>query len=88
MNKKDAEIKFPCAWEFRLIVNGGEIPLTETAVKELDAAENAGFTVIHGEASAGGKYCALRISCQVDSLTRARELAGKLGKLPGVKFMI
>jgi putative lipoic acid-binding regulatory protein len=88
MKPEPAEIKFPCVWEYRLIVNGSDAAVTEAAVKSLDMAENAGFTVVSGEASGGGKYRSLRISCTVDSLERARTLAGKLGGLPGVKFMI
>lgn len=87
--KKDApEIKFPCIWEFRLIVNAPDAESVLAGIKELDSRENAGFSTVSGEVSNGGKYSSLRISCEVDSMTRAKTLAAALGALPGVKFMI
>ena len=88
MKKTPAEIKFPCQWEFRLIVNGAESENVTAGIREVDSVEHAGFKIASGEASAGGKYCALRVSCEVDSLERARQLAARLSTLPGVKFMI
>ena len=88
MDKKQKEIKFPCTWEFRLIVNAPESESVIAAIKSLDARENTGFKTIRGEASKGGKYSSLRVSCEVDSLAMAKDLAAALGALPGVKFMI
>ncbi len=88
MKKEQPEIKFPCTWEFRLIVNTPESESVIAGINALDAKENAGFKTLCGEASKGGKYSSLRISCEVDSLARAKDLAAALGALPGVKFMI
>lgn len=88
MKKEQPEIKFPCPWEFRLIVNAAEVENVLAGIKDLDDRENAGFQTVSGEKSNGGKYASLRISCEVDSQTRARDLAAALGALPGVKFMI
>ena len=88
MKKNEQEIKFPCPWEFRLITDSTQAEETENGIAALEAKEKPGFTICRGEASSGKKYLALRISCQVDSLERAKFLAGELGKLPGVKFMI
>ena len=87
--KKDApEIKFPCTWEFRLIVDSADVAAAEAGIAAVEAEEKPAFTVRRGEASAGKKYLALRLSCEVDSMERAKTLAAKLGALPGVKFMI
>ncbi len=88
MKKENAEIKFPCTWEFRLIVDAPETESVLASINSLDAREKCGFQTVSGEASKGGKYASLRISCVVDSRERAKELAAALGALPGVKFMI
>ena len=88
MKKAEPEIKFPCLWEFRLITDSTMVEATEAGIAALEAKEKPGFTISRGEASSGKKYLALRISCQVDSMERSKFLAGELGKLPGVKFMI
>ena len=88
MKKADPEIKFPCKWEFRLITDSSKAAETEAGIAALEAEEKPAFTVCRGEASSGKKYLSLRLSCEVDSMERAKYLAGKLSKLPGVKFMI
>ena len=82
-----AEIQFPCKWEFRLIV------MAETAEKSRALAAAvisscAQAQVVAGESSGGGKYCALRVSCEVLSMDHARELAASLSKVDGVRFML
>ena len=88
MKKSEPEIKFPCVWEFRLITDSTMADETEAGIAALEVREKPAFTISRGEASSGKKYLALRLSCQVESLERAKYLAGELGKLPGVKFMI
>ena len=82
------ELRFPCRWEFRLFVYGGAWDGVTSGVRDLDAAESAGFTLTEGEKSPGGKFRTLRVECAVPSLERARELAAKMAALPGVKFMV
>lgn len=82
------KIEFPCRWEYRLISSAGEVDLTRAAVNAIGSAENVSFDIADGGSSGGGKYCALRISCTVDSLEEARALAGKLGSAEGVKFIL
>ena len=88
MSGKAAELKFPREWEFRLVVDCGAADEVKAALQTLDAEEKAGFSVADGESSSGGKYRTLRVGCIVPSMDRARELAGRLGRIPGVKFMV
>lgn len=88
MSGKAEELKFPCEWEFRLFVTGGAVDEVKAALQTLDAEENAGFSVADGESSSGGKYRTLRVGCIVPSMERARELAGKMGRIPGIRFMV
>ncbi|MBE6355780.1 MAG: DUF493 domain-containing protein [Lentisphaerae bacterium] len=84
---QNAEIQFPCRWEFRLIV------MAETVEKSRAEASGkvAGckdLQITAGESSGGGKYCALRVACEVDSMVHAKELAAELSKVHGVRFML
>jgi putative lipoic acid-binding regulatory protein len=88
MEKKKQEIQFPCRWEFRLIAAAETIEKTEAEAEAIGKAENAGFEISAGESSGSGKYSALRIACEVDSLERARSLAALLSKVEGVRFLI
>ena len=88
MSGRAEELKFPREWEFRLFAAGGAADEVRAALQTLDAEENAGFSVADGESSSGGKYRTLRVRCIVPSLERARELAGKMGRIPGVRFMV
>ena len=84
---KKAEIQFPCRWEFRLIVMAETVDssraLASGIVKECKDPQ-----ITAGESSGGGKYCALRVSCEVASKDHAKELAEKLAKVDGVRFML
>lgn len=88
MNGKAEELKFPREWEYRLFVESGALDAVRAALQTLDAAEEIGFSVADGEGSSGGKYRTIRVGCIVPSMDRARELAGRLGRIPGVKFMV
>ena len=85
-NKK--EIQFPCRWEFRLFAAMETLDKTKSAAAELGKSRGLDFEISVGESSASGKYTALRVACQVDSIEQARELAGALGKLEGVRFLL
>ena len=88
MDKKKPEIKFPRLWEFRLIAVAETMEQTKAAVAALGSARSTVFDTAPGESSGSGKYAALRVSCQVASMDEAREIAGALGKLDGVRFLI
>ena len=86
--KPQQELTFPREWEFRLFVSGEREDAFRAELLKLDAAEQAGLTIRPGERSSGGKFVTIRIFCTVPSLERARELATRMGGLPGVKFMV
>ncbi|MBR7120816.1 MAG: DUF493 domain-containing protein [Lentisphaeria bacterium] len=88
MDKKKAEIKFPCRWEFRLIAATGTLDETRAAVCNIGEKENAAFEITDGESSGSGKYTALRVACEVDCIERARSLAASLSKAEGVRFLL
>ena len=88
MSDDKQKIKFPCRWEFRLIAMAESCEKTRASVAAIGTARKKELEVISGEASGGGKYQALRVACQVDSIEEARELAGMLGKAEGVRFLI
>ena len=88
MSDEANKIKFPCQWEFRLIAFAPEAEKVRAQVDALGKAENADFSIIAGEVSGGGKYQAVRVSCEVDSIESARSLASKLSTLEGVRFLL
>lgn len=88
MSNDAAKIKFPCQWEFRLIASAPESEKVRSQVVAIGKAENADLTIIAGEVSGGGKYQAIRVSCEVDSIERARELASLFSKVEGVRFLL
>ncbi|MCI5779977.1 MAG: DUF493 domain-containing protein [Lentisphaeria bacterium] len=81
-------LQFPRRWEFRLFVYAGALETTEAELRTLGAAAGVEFALTRGESSAGGKYRTVRAECGVESLEQARELAAKMGELPGVRFMV
>lgn len=88
MNTKKQEIQFPCNWEFRLIAAGETVQLTKESVLNIGKEKNTVFEITEGETSGGGKYKAVRVSCQVVSIEQARTLAEALAKAEGVRFLI
>lgn len=88
MKETKKEIQFPCRWEFRLFAAMETLDKTQAAAIELGKSRNLDFEISIGESSASGKYTALRVACQVGSIEQARELAGELGKLEGVRFLL
>ena len=86
-NKKQ-ELQFPCRWEFRLVAVAETLENTRAAVEAVNETEKAGFEITAGESSGSGRYTALRVACEVDSLERARSLASILSKIEGVRFLI
>lgn len=87
MNKK-AEIQFPCRWEYRLFAQAETVDKTKAAVTAIGEAENTHFEIADGSSSGSGKYAALRVSCEVDCIEKARSLAALLGKAEGVRFLL
>ena len=88
MKEKAEDLKFPREWEFRLFVESGALDAVRAALQTLDAEEDVGFSVADGEGSSGGKYRTIRVGCIVPSMERARALAGRMGRIPGVRFMV
>ena len=88
MSDDAKKIKFPCQWEFRVIASLPESEKVQERISELGKVENAGFSIVSGGASGGGKYQAIRVSCEVDSIERARSLASKLSVVEGVRFLL
>ena len=88
MSKPAGEIKFPCRWEFRMIAGAAEAEKVRQQAEAIGVEENAGFEITGGGSSGGGKYLAVRVACMVDSMERAKALAGRLSKVEGVRFLI
>ena len=88
MSGETGQIKFPCRWEFRLIAGNESLEKTRAAVAEIGKREHADFEVTDGDLSPGGRYAALRVSCEVDSRERATALAAALSRADGVRFLI
>lgn len=86
--EKKQEIQFPCQWEFRLVTEAATLTDSRSEVEAIGQSENAGFSITAGENSKSGKYAAIRVACEVDSLERARELAKRLSTVKGVRFLI
>lgn len=88
MSDDAKKIKFPCQWEFRVIASLPDAEMVRERIIALGDAEKADFVIVSGGASGGGKYQAIRVSCEVDSIERARSLASVLSTVEGVRFLL
>lgn len=81
-------LQFPLEWHGRLIVDGGDIRLTEAISQILSGAGLHDFTVEQGNCSASGRYVTFNIVCNMPELTVFRAVGAALGQLPGVRTLL
>ena len=83
---KDAELKFPRDWEYRIIFAEAARPITEEGIAEI--LMGRAVSVSAGESSRTGTYGTIVVKLRVSSRNEMEELAGKLSKVTGVKFLL
>lgn len=87
MNKiKDAELKFPRDWEYRVIIAEAARPIAEEQIAEILMGREVAVSA--GESSRSGAYGTIVIRLRVQSRSEMEELGGKLSKVTGVKFLL
>ncbi len=87
MNKiKDAELKFPRDWEYRIIIAEAARPIAEEQIAEILMGREVAVSA--GESSRSGAYGTIVIRLRVQSRSEMEELGGKLSKVTGVKFLL
>lgn len=82
------EVKFPCDWEFRMIYEAGAGEMLETDARRVFADFGISARFEPGGASGSGRYLTWRISAPVGSREELLKLSERLGRLPGVKFLL
>ncbi len=85
-NIKDAELKFPRDWEYRIIIAEAARPISEEGIAEVFMGRKV--IVSAGESSRTGAYGTIVVKLRVNSREDMEELAGKLTKVTGVKFLL
>ena len=85
--KKNAEITFPCIWEFRMVVMAEKAVEAATVVDAIFATY-PDAVLAAGEMSSSGKYIPFRISVEVESKAEVEQLAAELAAVPGFKLML
>jgi putative lipoic acid-binding regulatory protein len=83
---QDAELKFPRDWEYRIIFAEAARPITEEGVAEILMGRKVAVSA--GESSRSGAYGTIVVRLRVNSRNEMEELAGKLSKVTGVKFLL
>ena len=83
---KDAELTFPRDWEYRIIFAEAARPITEEGVAEILMGRKVAVSA--GESSRSGAYGTIVVRLRVNSRNEMEELAGKLSKVTGVKFLL
>lgn len=83
---QDAELKFPRDWEYRIIFAEAARPITEEGVAEILMGRKVAVSA--GESSRSGAYGTIVVRLRVNSRDEMEELAGKLSKVTGVKFLL
>lgn len=83
---KNAELKFPRDWEYRIIIAEAARPISEEGIAEVLMGKEV--SVSAGESSRTGAYGTIVVRLRVSSKAEMEELAGKLTKVTGVKFIL
>lgn len=82
----DAELKFPRDWEYRIIIAEAARPISEEGIAEVLMGREVAVSA--GETSRTGAYGTIVVKLRVSSKKEMEELAGKLAKVTGVKFLL
>ena len=85
-NIKEAELKFPRDWEYRIIFAEAARPITEEGIAEILMGRSV--SVSSGKNSRTGAYGTIVVRLRVNSRAEMEDLAGKLSKVTGVKFLL
>ena len=83
---KDAELTFPRDWEFRIIIAEAARPISEEGIAEILMGREVAVSA--GESSRTGAYGTIVVKLRVASREEMQDLAGKLSKVTGVKFLL
>lgn len=83
---KDAELKFPRDWEYRIIIAEAARPISEEGIAEVLMGREV--SVSSGESSRSGAYGTIVVRLRVSSREDMEGLAQKLTKVTGVKFLL
>ena len=88
MNKKmkDAELKFPRDWEYRIIIAEAARPIAEEQIAEILMGREVAVST--RESSRSGAYGTIVVRLRVQSRSDMEGLGGKLSKVTGVKFLL
>ena len=83
---KDAKLKFPREWEFRIIIAEAARIAAEEGIAKV--FEGRAVAVSPGESSRTGAYGTIVVHLEVRSQNDLDELSEKLTEVPGVKFLL
>ena len=86
--RKKPEIVFPCAWEFRIIVESEKRDAAAEGIKGVFFAFGEDVELVEGGVSGGGRYRAYRTAAQVSSREMLNKLTAGLGSVEGVKMVL
>lgn len=82
----DAELTFPREWEYRIIIAEAARPISEEGIAEVLMGREVAVSA--GETSRTGAYGTIVVKLRVNSRKEMEDLAGKLVKVTGVKFLL
>ena len=83
---KDAELTYPRDWEYRIIIAEAARPISEEGIAEVFMGREV--AVSSGGSSRTGAYGTIVVKLRVSSKEDMEDLAGKLSKVTGVKFLL
>ena len=83
---QNAELKFPRDWEYRIIIAEAARPIAEEGIADVLMGRKVAVSV--GETSRTGAYSTIVVKLRVNSKSEMEELANKLTKVTGVKFLL
>ncbi len=82
------ELKFPVAWEYRIIVEVAKIDTAIAAIAKCLESHGIFSGVTEGPHSTGGRYRALRAPVTLANREMMNHLSSELGKVDGVKYLL
>ena len=85
MNEKNAEITFPCVWEYRIFCQSAKCEAAKEAIRNMGLKE---LKLEDGGTSGSGSYGTIRMNFSVDSKDEANTIGEGLKKLDGVRFIL
>ncbi|MBR2372752.1 MAG: DUF493 family protein [Lentisphaeria bacterium] len=83
---KDAQLTYPREWEFRIMIAEAARPISEEGIAEILMGREVAVSA--GKSSKTGAYGTIVVKLEVQSKEEVEELAQKLSKVTGVKFLL